>query len=81
MAHHSEDDYYCHGESFGVGVGQPPASVVTGDGVVVVVVVLRDRDDGVIVWKKLELIRAPHGRGAFGDGWGWVRMIPLESGA
>lgn len=71
LAHHSEDDYYCHGGNFGVGVGQPPVLVVTGDGdgVVVAVVVLRDRDD-VIVWKKLELIRAPHGRGAFGDGWG-----------
>lgn len=64
-----------------MGVGQPPVLVVTGDsdGVAVAVVVLRDRD--VIVWKKLELIRAPHGRGAFGDGWGWVRMVPLESGA
>lgn len=60
-----------------MGVGQPPVSVVTGDGVVVA---LRDRDD-VVVWKRLGLIRVPHERGAFGDGWGWVRMASLESRA
>lgn len=78
LAYYSEGGCY-HGGNFAAGVEQPPVWVAAGDEMVMGVVVLGDRDDGV-EWKRLKLIQAPHERGAFGDGWEWVRMVPLEGG-
>lgn len=70
--YNSEGDY-CRGGSFAAGVGQPPVSVAMGDGMATVMVVLRDRDG--VELKRLMLIRASHGCGAFGGGWEWIRMV------